>query len=169
MREHIKAYGVAPTLNTMKIIFLDMDGVMNKHRNYENGYAGISPDCVTNLNSLLDEFTDMVIVVSSAWRYIFHEKDMTPRGFEYMLLIAGVNCKHRVYGYTERDEVIPTRGGQILHWLAQHKNLRISKFLAIDDLDHDFDKLNIPRLKTEAKNGLTAEDVLKAKEYFKST
>lgn len=141
----------------MKVLFLDIDGVLNRCQMYENMHFGIVPECVENLNLILKSVPDLQIVISSAWRYAMLNKDMTVKGFEYMLLISGVNCQNRIYDHTVADEIIPTRGAQIRNWLDTHAYLRIDKYLALDDLIHDFPVQKIEHLQTEPEKGLTKE------------
>jgi len=39
----------------MKLIFLDIDGVLNRHVPHSNGYSGMDADLVRNLNLILSE------------------------------------------------------------------------------------------------------------------
>ena len=62
----------------MKIIFLDIDGVLNSaefaNRHYEETgkplfmYDFLDPDAVNRLKEFLDQHTDIRIVLSSSWR-----------------------------------------------------------------------------------------------------
>jgi hypothetical protein len=63
-----------------KILFLDMDGVLNAHEWLgEAGSCDVRHDCVLRLNRILHE-TGAAIVLSSAWRYMVHGGDMTLPG-----------------------------------------------------------------------------------------
>lgn len=73
----------------MKILFLDIDGVLNNHEKLESGYCGISQPQAHHLNLILDTFPDLKLVISSAWRYMTFRGDMTLRGFEMLLQICG--------------------------------------------------------------------------------
>ena len=75
----------------MKVIFLDIDGVMNCRRsvkadiaNDRRPYSSFDPDCVNALNQIIKE-TDAVIVVSSVWRRYrpFHNLVQTIEGRPY--------------------------------------------------------------------------------------
>lgn len=50
----------------MKVLFLDIDGVLNSHTKLANGYCGIEPKQVEMLNCLLDDIPDLKLVISSA-------------------------------------------------------------------------------------------------------
>jgi hypothetical protein len=89
----------------MKVLSLDIDGVLNRHRAHENGYCGIDPECVRWLNFILARVPDVQLLIHSAWRYMVIGGRMDLKGFEYMLLTHGVNCENRIIGHTESDSV----------------------------------------------------------------
>src|SRR4051812_40049868 len=85
----------------MKIVFLDLDGVLNGHERFENGYYGIRQENVAELNFLLKSVPTAKIVLISSWRYMLYDS-MTLDGFTNLLLSHGVNCLLR-----ERDKDEP--------------------------------------------------------------
>lgn len=129
----------------MKFIFLDIDGCLNDHTMMSNGYCGIQGDKVELLNQILSKHEDVFLVISSAWRYMCINKEMTLRGFEQMLLTHGVNCYNRVHGITSSDEKywpknptwhdwkdLTVRSRQIEEYVQQHSP---QSFVVFDDLD----------------------------------
>ena len=157
-----------------KIIFLDIDGCLNMHSPYENGYNGIEKRCVANLNYILREVPDVHIIISSAWRYMMLQGEMTVLGFEYLLLTHGVNCKNRLRGYTEADEEIPANAkfSQINEWgLDQRerqiknyiKKYDITKYVIVDDLPLQLGNF----VKTEPTFGLSHQLAQKVVEILK--
>jgi hypothetical protein len=123
----------------MKVLFLDIDGVMNSHEKHTNGYTGMSADCVTRLNFILYE-TDARIVVSSAWRFLVLSGSMKVEGLENLFLTHGINCYEKVIGITgmsiydpETKVESPSRGELIKQWLGEHKDLDIKSFAVVDD------------------------------------
>jgi hypothetical protein len=88
----------------MKLIFLDIDGVLNRHVPNINGYCGLCPKNVNAFNYLLGVIPESRIVISSAWRYMVTRGSMTLAGFEHMLMIHGVMCKGRLVGHTVEDK-----------------------------------------------------------------
>lgn len=72
----------------MKILFLDVDGVLNGHERHDNGYCGIDENRVRYLD-LIVERTGCRIVLASAWRYMILGGQMTLHGFGYLLSIHG--------------------------------------------------------------------------------
>jgi len=89
-------------LNT-KLLFLDIDGVLNRHDRHANGVCGLHPECVRELNRILDAVPDLQLVIISAWRYYIHDGFMNHDGFVMMLQTHGVACYGRIHGYTRRD------------------------------------------------------------------
>jgi hypothetical protein len=142
----------------MKILFLDMDGVLNDHsHNLSNHYCGIKSECVENLNLILKTIPNLYLVISSAWRYIVLKGAMTVKGFEYLLLVSGVDCKDKVIGITSSDEEINSRGGQIRVWLNENKH-RVSRYVILDDMKFNFNELKLTFHQTNGMVGLTKKD-----------
>ena len=119
----------------MKVIFLDIDGVLNQHR-FQKGAALIDPGCVARLNKIISE-TDARIVVHSAWRYMVLERSMTVDGFAHMLATHGIDIytgpgQHRMLDVTrlDRDQTDEDRTAQITEWA---KFYGCTDWIAIDD------------------------------------
>lgn len=89
----------APPQHGLKLLFLDIDGVLNDHVRFENGYCPIKYDKALHLNTVLRHVPDLQIVLSSAWRYAFD----TPYLVEQTLCRSGVNAYQRVHGVTSLD------------------------------------------------------------------
>ena len=136
----------------------------------ENGYCGINADCVRNLNSILVDIPDLKIVITSAWRYIMIGQQMTLKGFEYMLMVHGIDCRGRLHGHTDKDESpdlpqdiqdlawtaigLRLRGEQIRSYVARHG---IKRYAVLDDLAIDADNF----VKTDPTIGLTLQEAVK--------
>lgn len=162
----------------MTVLFLDIDGVLNRHVRHGNGYCGMCPDCVSQLNRILLAVPDLKLVISSAWRYHVHKGHMTVAGLEQLLLTHGVDCFGRVAGITRADSITYTddpsadwqdhsaeqwaewglkwRVEQIREWAASNG---VTEFIVVDDL-----ALEMPELvQTDGDLGLTsyaAEQIL---------
>jgi hypothetical protein len=89
----------------VKLIFLDWDGVANDHSRHENGYCGAKPECVAQLNRILDAVPDAVIVVTSSWRYLVLSESMTLKGLESVFLTHGLKCYGRLLCVAEADSI----------------------------------------------------------------
>ena len=136
----------------MKIIFLDIDGVLNNHIAHKNYYCGSTIECVDNFNSILEYHDDAKIIISSAWRYLIHKKHMTIVGFENLLLTHGVDCYQKILDCTRKDyQIYEPRENQILEKVY---DLKLTKWIAIDDLELN---LGDKQIKTVSETGLTTE------------
>jgi hypothetical protein len=146
-----------------KVLFLDIDGVLNGHRLQENNYCTIEPELVKRLNLILKSVPDLQIVISSAWRYLISNRYMTLKGFEVMMLTHGLISHGRIVGHTRNDtEASEYRISQIMDYVKEHN---VKKWLAIDDLDIDI----IPHpnhVKTDGFIGIQDEHVETIIRYF---
>jgi hypothetical protein len=159
----------------MKFIYLDVDGVLNDHKPHPNGYCGTHAVCVARLNRLLQEVPDAQLVISSAWRYLVHKGDMTPRGLESLLMTHGLACHGRVFGVTEPDEpYMPpspsladyerlgceVRARQITEHVACFKP---GAWVVLDDLPVPVERL----VRVDGQRGLDSKDVDAAREWLR--
>lgn len=173
----------------MKVIFLDIDGVMNSTEEmialYNQHGSSIdntlpSPTKCKLLKQLVEE-TGARIVLSSSWRLSLNAIQKLIDLFEnYNLVLSGFTC-HEVeskkfkntlyedikprYQHTIGDfgtyieTYIEDRGAEIAAWLLDHP--KVSNFVILDDEDSDI-KAWFPNnlVKTDLLNGLTEEKVL---------
>lgn len=122
----------------MRFLFLDVDGVLNTERALmDNGHCGINQNCVRRLNRILRQFPDLRLVLSSTWRYMVINGDMTLRGFEEMLMTHGVDCYNMMHGVTASDEVYDFNGDQVRRrqiedYVDAH---RPRAYVVLDDID----------------------------------
>ena len=141
----------------MKIIMLDIDGVLNStqgeimhhRRNCENHFS-LCPIACSNLQWILDQVPDVAIVISSTWR-IYH----SPKELRLILKMNQISGE-RIIDTTTNEPGI--RGQQIQAWLDKNP---VDQFVIFDD-DLDMGHL-LPRLvRTNPKHGLMLEDAEKA-------
>lgn len=165
----------------MKLLFLDIDGVLNDHKPLPNGYCGLKYESVMELCRILDECPDVKIVVSSAWRYMMIGKGygtppMTRKGFEYLFCVFGApfdSIHDRIEGHTISDELMCSQLGitdaeaEIDYlWLKENgcllrreqillaaKLSQCDRFVVLDDLDLEMPELVL----TDGQIGLTRE------------
>lgn len=118
----------------MKLIFLDVDGVLNSHKDVqENGINSINRTCMAFLNQVIGE-TGAQLVISSAWRYMILGGAMTLDGFRYMLQTYGLRTDAVLHGHTVPDEAIPERGDQILSYvLNAGPTGTVESWIVLDD------------------------------------
>lgn len=146
----------------MKVIFLDIDGVLNGHEwDDEAKSCSIRRECVKHLCRVVRE-TDAKVVISSAWRYMILGGDMTDRGFGYMLRTHGLISGHPgpvVIGHTEPDQIVncpEERALQVREWLANHPDVK--SYVVIDDEDFGYRMQAMPFVHTDGTTGMTSAD-----------
>jgi hypothetical protein len=137
----------------MKVIFLDIDGVLNSQLYYEkihddasydpnDGFGGhlhdIDPQAVSFLNDLVNK-TDSCIVISSTWR--------GSKSLDYLRTILkkrGLEKWDNVIGVTPHCGHDCVRGNEILKWVKDNKELLKKDYYDFDSyviLDDDSDML----------------------------
>ena len=122
----------------MKVIFLDIDGVVNFRysRSRCQGYTGIDDDKVALLKEIVDA-TDANIVLSSTWRLEYnkagHHLEKMGDYLKKKLAKQGLS----VYDVTpDLGKNGWDRGKEILDWLVRHPD--VDKYLILDDDEYDF-------------------------------
>lgn len=157
------------TNKPIKIIFLDIDGVLNswdsrkvnielsKHPEH---YCDMpSRPMIDNLNHIIDD-TDAYIVISSTWRLLCGHT-----GMDYILYLCGVR-PDRVIGITPNTKMGGNRGLDIQTWMDEHPNTAIESFVILDD-NSDMGELLPFLVLTDPDKGLTKKDAIKAIKILK--
>lgn len=151
----------------MKIIFLDIDGVLNSANmnnefipEIEGQYYPYEPILVENLNKVIRK-TGAKIVVSSTWRL-----GESVENLQHLLLKIG--CVGEVIDKTDNySERFVVRGCEIFKWILDNEKLLGCHHYDFEDyviIDDDTDMLYDQRnnfVNTNGKLGLTDKDVLK--------
>ena len=137
-------------MSNRKVIFLDIDGVLNTERHYEYccknritsderfGYP-FDPEVIGNLKKIIDE-TGAEIVISSSWKFW---------GLSTMIdLWKGRNLPGKVIGITPQAmsdemlmnadltemEMLPLKGSEIKGWLSEHRR-SVAQYAILDDVN----------------------------------
>jgi hypothetical protein len=151
----------------MKIVFLDIDGVLNDDFTKERTpplqttggwgmsmrYTGIERGKVERLHKIFRE-TDAKLVLSSTWR-------LHPEMHPYMWKMLGKFIKSRYIGKTPITDQYTYRGKEIYEWIKlnlDEDGNQIKKFIMIDDdtsVNDYFKPDNI--IQTGHRDGLTDE------------
>jgi len=165
----------------MKVLFLDMDGVLNSQEWFEKNHAAriafknthgmgasdvqfihplghIDPDAVARLNCICDA-VDFKIVLSSSWRIIISLDDLrialTHKGFRHVDRLIDVTPSLPLKSDENR------RGMEIKAWLDQHPD--VTQYVVLDDDSFDIVKIHPHNfVHTNWKIGLTGLDVVHA-------
>lgn len=155
----------------MKVVFLDIDGVLNS--NYWNGSHQIEisngeyiDEKKVKLFAQIIEKTGAVIVIHSGWRFWFDDKlKPTRKGASNLV---GMLRKYNLALYDKTpdfttEEIRRTRkfslvkANEIFAWLVSHTE--VTNYLVIDDLDLHNDELRKYQIRTDSTVGLTELDV----------
>lgn len=131
----------------MKVIFLDIDGVLNAAYTRErspSGTIGLNPQMVLQLKRIVD-VTDAVVVLTSSWKKDWDPKpDKRTHAGEYLdrvLTSYGIKIIDRT-----ALQYNAYRGTGIVHWLDMHPD--VDSWIALDDdIFPDYEQAGIlPRL-----------------------
>ena len=159
----------------MKVLFLDIDGVLNHEKHYRwlmetdeptplqrvYPYSEFNPVSCQILNKIIEE-TGCKIVLSSTWRL---------DGLQYMNnIFKHVGIFHKLYDITpslaHKYDTTLCRGKEIDKWLNEHPE--VTKYVILDD-DTDMEEHQLPFfIKTDPyKDGLNNEVANKVIEILK--
>lgn len=158
----------------MKVIFLDIDGVLNhedyyrwryeeitiNHRDFVHPYSEFSPDSIKQLNRILKE-TGAEIILSSTWR--FDEMDKLQKLFKEVGIERPItDITPDLYNVFNSH---CCRGKEIEKFLNEHPE--IDRYVILDD-DTDMEDYQLPYfVKTNAyADGLNEERANKAIEIL---
>lgn len=143
----------------MKIIFTDIDGVLNEDTTptrTKSRVIFIDEEKLLRLKRIVNA-TGAKIVLSSTWRY--DRDDPKYNGDFLELREAFHNVGLDFYDFTPVDAIGIRRGMEIRAWLGLHRG-EVDQFIILDDELFDFEERGLlPRLiKTDfAYGGLTEE------------
>lgn len=144
--------------NNMKVLFLDIDGVVNCEMTFQRhrGIIGIDPYMAFLIGRMVDDL-GLKVVLSSSWR---HSKE-------------GINeVKKQVCPILDITPVLDNphgehqiRGEEIGVWLVRHPE--VTKYAILDD-DSDMLPEQLPNFfQTSWKVGITKEIIEKITNHFK--
>lgn len=134
----------------MKVIFLDIDGVINNATTSERfeGFIGIDPALVEIFNKLIQD-TNARVVLSSTWRL---DKNWRETMARHKIKCVFLGATPRLY---TPGQPRVERGEEIKQWLEENANYNITNYAILDD---DSDMLEgQPLFKTSWQTGLTPE------------
>lgn len=151
----------------MKVIFLDIDGVMNcvHTKDRISGFIGIDSAKVELLKQIIDN-TGAEVVLSSSWRHckgLKHDpcwQYMVDKFKEYDIEFHSITptCKETSY-----------RGWEIQTWFKDHMDTNIESFIILDD-DSDLKPYGSRHIQTSWNgNGMEQKHVNKAIKMLNET
>ena len=164
----------------MKIVFLDIDGVLNHACTKElfQGYIGVDEKNLEYFAKFL-EIANMEeetrVVLTSSWREdVNREGESVSNGYQYICeRLEAVGIK--LYDITpifERIWGFPNRGEEITAWLTEHKDLDITGYVVLDDehgaefKEYGLSKRWVRTSWDSAKGGFQSKHVKKAFEML---
>lgn len=131
----------------MKVIFLDVDGVLNTR------LGSLDADKLYLLQGII-QATGAQVVISSTWRH--HPQKMAqlrPELEKRGIAIAGQTPDAAYRDPTEKFWIASTRASEILAWMGQHPE--VTRFVIVDDAP--FTQLKGWLVQTKSDVGLTPE------------
>ena len=133
----------------MKVIFTDIDGVLNPH--WKNKW---SKSAIKIYNQICKEY-DLKPVITSTWR-INHTKEQLQKIFNDQ----GIEVE--IYDYTPHIDQ-SDRGLEIKEWLSNNK---VDNFVIIDDIIHNITPHVVNVVKVRNWVGLTEEEYIEIKKIL---
>ena len=163
-----------------RIIFLDIDGVLNSNFWNDSHQREISDGTLVDaekvkLLSMLIKRTKAKIILHSGWKYWF-DQDLRPLCLEAEnlamlfkreeLLIGDITPDHSTEEIRRNKRFSLIKASEILAWLEEHED--VDNWVVIDDLDLHSEEIEKHQVKTDPSIGLTIDDVYKAEKILKS-
>lgn len=150
----------------MKLIFLDVDGVLNyggcKARS-ATGCLGIEDEKVKLLRQIIDQ-TGAIVILTSTWK-----TDWFPSAFIEDLPKDGQYlekqlAKHKVFIRAKTEDPSWAQRGQGILAFIETSKYNVEQFVILDDESFDFIELGLENrfVKTSFADGLLPEHVEKA-------
>ena len=163
----------------MKVLFLDIDGVLNTKYWYTQmdrntpkdkyGYA-FDPKAVANLKRIVEE-TGADLVVSSSWKCMglsqIEEmwRDRSLPGKIIGITPNSVSDEMLLNADIDSIELFHIRGEEIKEWLTKHGK-QVSNYAIIDDMDNMLSEQQSRFVHTNPEVGITEEDAQKTIEIL---
>lgn len=152
----------------MKLLFLDIDGVLNNEKSQTcapSGCTGIDDKLTKRLARIIEE-TDALIILTSDWKIGWESFDVDcSEDAKYLnrkLKRFGLKISAKTYDYYVYDLFFEDRGKGIHKYLEKVNN--VESYVVIDD--HTFTDFDIEIMEhlvlTDCKEGLTDSDVEKS-------
>ena len=158
----------------MRIIYIDIDGVLRPESDYSYKHRGISEvskECVAVFNRLFHIHSDIHLVLSSTWR--LYDNTPTMNGLTAIDRLKEQGLDGDFLGVTEsinNGSRGDDRGYECAKWLEDHKDLDIENFVILDNdtsifFDYTLDKYDIDRDKhlhfCDSIAGFTERDLMR--------
>ncbi len=162
----------------MKVIFLDIDGVLNSnfwndaHQREISDRTLIDGGKIQLLGQLIKS-TKAKVVLHSGWKFWF-DHEMKPlrkesERLKSMLEEEGIEIDDMTPDHSTEDirksrKFSLVKANEILAWISEHDN--VDKWIVIDDLDLHNEEIGKHQIQTDASVGLTIENINEAEEML---
>ncbi len=162
----------------MKVIFLDIDGVLNSNFWNDAHQREISDGTLIDggkiqLLGQLIKSTKAKVVLHSGWKFWF-DHEMKPlrkesERLKSMLEEEGIEIDDMTPDHSTEDirksrKFSLVKANEILVWISEHDN--VDKWIVIDDLDLHNEKIGKHQIQTNASVGLTIENINEAEKML---
>ncbi len=162
----------------MKIVFLDIDGVLNSNFWNDNHQKEISEGTLIDKDKIrilapLIKRTDASIILHSGWRFWFNS-ELRPLRMEAQrllellaeegLTISGITPDLTTEEIRATKKFSLVKADEILLWLKLHND--VTGWVVLDDLDLHNCLMGQHQVKTDSKIGLIAKDLKLAEEIL---
>lgn len=140
------------TVNNIKVIFLDIDGVLNTSSSLEDNVHLLPEKCLRIAH--IAKTCDAKIVISSSWR----------RNNDLLFFKSVFNClgipKHLIIDKTPCSNKNRIRGYDIAEWLSNNEH--VISYIIIDDSSDFFEYQKRYHIKTRKTAGISFQNMLDA-------
>lgn len=162
----------------MKVVFLDIDGVLNSNfwndsHNQEISDGTLIEEEKVRLLATLVKNTEAKVILHSGWKYWFNEslipvreesKRLDTMLKKHGVTIAGITPDHATEEIRKTRRFSLVKAGEILEWVASHDD--VETWVVIDDLELHNDEVTIHQVRTDPEVGLTESDVRRVEEIL---
>lgn len=144
----------------MKVLFLDIDGVLNSRHYWETlrkqgiefDNSALDPACIKRIQHVCDT-TGALIVISSSWRILFTLDELREK-------LSGDGLSTPIIGVTPRAIGNKRRGWEINRWLTDNKDRLITHYAIVDD-NSDMSPIGSHLVQTSWNTGIQDKHVEK--------
>lgn len=152
----------------MKVIFVDIDGVLN----YSGGKS-VTPERMHFVEDekliLLKQIVDATgayLVLSSSWRYGWREVDFGRTTSVFAHNYFRLRDKFHEFGmaFFSKTPILAgfTREMEIRYWLSNYEDEQMDAYVILDDDEFEFQNLKDHLIQTQSNEGLLESHVIRA-------
>lgn len=145
-----------------KILFLDVDGVLNNHGTFEAQIESmLCSKTIARLDLVLDA-TGAKVVLSSAWRNVPRLEEFLRAAGVFRCAHPDMRTPHHGRGQSTRSYI--GRGAEIADWLSYHPD--VERFAIVDDDDDMLPWQKPYFVKTSFDTGMTDDHAVRLTELL---